>query len=183
MDDNKLQELLKHNEEQWYGLLLDRYTAYVTAIVSGIAKGSLTASDIEEAAADIFFKVWCKRTDIRTRTLKAFVAQVARNTAIDRLRAKGQEIVPYEDDVMQVSYHERPDELAIMREQKQIIEEAVDAFGEPEREIFIRFYYFGETIKIISERLCLNATTTKTKLHRMRSKLREIMEERGYGCE
>jgi len=82
-----------------------------------------------------------------------------------------------------VSYHEQPDELAILREQKQIIEQAVDAFGEPEREIFIRFYYFGETIKTISERLQMNTATTKTKLRRLRSKLKDIMQERGYCCE
>ena len=183
MDDSAIMATLKQDEELWYSQVIDRYTAYVTAIISGISKGALSASDIEEVAADVFFKLWLKRKQIRAGSMKAFIAKLARNASIDRLRRLGEPVVPYDDDILQVSYHEQPDELAILREQKQIIEQAVDAFGEPEREIFIRFYYFGETINSISERLQMNAATTKTKLRRLRSKLTDIMQERGYCCE
>lgn len=175
--------VLKRDEERWYNLLIDRYTAYVTAIISGMAKGALRAADIEEVAADVFFKIWRNRASIQSASVKAYVAKVARNAAIDRLRLKGVEWVPYEDDVLHVSWGAQPDALAISREQRQIVETAVHAFKEPDREIFIRFYFFGETIKAISHRLGLNDGTTKTKLHRSRAKLRDIMQERGYGCE
>lgn len=183
MENNTMISLLHQDEEQWYHTVIDRYTAYVTAIITGLAKGFLTASDVEEVAADVFFKIWCRREQIRPESLKAFLAQTARNAAIDRLRLAGAKFVPYEDDVLQLSCPQRPDDLAIVREQKQIVEEAVQALGEPDREIFIRFYYFGETLRAISERLRLNPATAKTKLHRLRSKLREILRERGYDCE
>jgi RNA polymerase sigma-70 factor (ECF subfamily) len=183
LDDSTIMATLGQDEELWFSQVIDRYTAYVTAIISGISKGALSASDIEEVAADVFFKLWQKRKQIRGDSMKAFIAKLARNASIDMMRKQGEPLVPYDDDILQVSYHEQPDELAILREQKQIIEQAVDAFGEPEREIFIRFYYFGETIKTISERLQMNAATTKTKLHRLRSKLTDIMQERGYCCE
>lgn len=183
MDDNQIMTMLKQDEEQWYSMLIDHYTAYVTAIISGIAKGALMAGDIEETAADVFFKIWKKRKSIRAQSLKPFIAQVTRNTAIDKLRKKGIEFVPYDDDILQVSNFSRPDDLAILREQKQIMEEAVLLFGEPDKEIFIRYYYFGETLKAIADKLGLNFATTKTKLHRSRLTLRNVMEERGYGCE
>ena len=183
MDDSAIMATLAQDEELWYSQVIDRYTNYVTAVVCGVSKGALSASDIEEVAADVFFKLWLKRKQIRGNSMKAFVAKLARNAGIDALRRLGEPLVPYDDDILQVSFHEQPDELAIVREQKQIIEQAVDAFGEPEREIFIRFYYFGETIKVISERLQMNAATTKTKLRRSRCKLTDIMQERGYCCE
>lgn len=183
MDDNTMMNLLGQDDEQWYSALIDRYTPYVTAIISGIAKGSLTAADVEEVAADVFYKIWLKRAQIRPDSVKAYIARVTRNAGIDRLRLKGMEFLPYEDDVLQIACGERPDELAIVKEQTQILQEAVTSFGEPEREIFIRFYYFGETIEAISQKLRLNSATTKTKLHRLRLKLRTILGERGYGCE
>lgn len=183
MDDQKLMARLHKDEEQWYSLLIDRYAPYVAAVVGGIAKGALTASDLEEVAADVFFKVWRKREELRPDSVKGFIARIARTTTIDRLRAKGMEFLPYEDDVIPIPRRDQPDELAIVREQTRIVEAAVDCFGEPEREIFIRFYYFGETIQVIAKRLRLNAATAKTKLHRTRGRLREIMAERGYGCE
>lgn len=182
MDDKTIMVMMEQDEEQGFSMLIDRYTPYVTAIIGGIAKSSLTSSDIEEIAADVFFKVWRKRNQIKIQSTKAFIAQIARNATIDRLRMKRVEFLPYEDDIIQVSHGNQPDRLAIVREQMQIIEEAVESFTEPDREIFIRFYYFGEPIKAIAGRLQLNAATTKTKLHRARSKLRDIMSERGYGC-
>jgi len=183
LEDNKMMAALEQDEELWYSMVIDRYTPYVTAIISGIAKGALTSSDIEEVAADVFFKIWLKREQIKAGSMKAYIAQVTRNASIDTLRKMGGELVPYDDDILQVTYHEHPDELAIVREQKQIMEDAVDSFGEPDREIFIRFYYFGETVKAISNRLHMNTATTKTKLHRLRSRLKVILQERGYGCE
>ena len=183
MDDKTIMAALEEDEALWYSMVIDRYTPYVTAIISGIAKGALTSCDIEEAAADVFFKVWLKRAQLRTESMKAFIAQVTRNTSIDMLRKLGKAFVPYEDDILQVVCQHSPDELAIVREQTQIVENAVNSFGEPDREIFIRFYYFGETIRAISSRLHMNTNTTKTKLHRLRSRLKEIMRERGYDCE
>ena len=181
--DKSIMNALEENEDLWYTLVIDRYAPYVTAIVSGLAKGALTTSDVEEVAADVFYKVWTKRTQIQEVTMKAFIAQIARNTCIDRLRKAHKEIVPYDDDILHITYHEYPEEIAIAQEQKQIIQRAVESFGELDREIFIRFYYFGETIKSISKKLNLNQSTIKTKLHRSRGKLRSIVQERGYDCE
>lgn len=183
MDDAEMMSLRERDDEQWYGLLIDRYTGYVTAIIGGIMKGAVPATDIEEIAADVFFRVWRNRAEIRSASVKPYIAKVARNAAIDRLRLKGAQLVPYEDDVLQVSFSERPDDLTIIREQRDIVEEAVQAFQPPDREIFIRHYYFGEAVKAIADSLGLNTQTTKTKLRRARLKLRDILQERGYGCE
>ncbi len=183
MNDTTMMAMLNEDEELWYSALIDGYSRYVTAIISGISRGSLTNADIEEVAADVFFKIWLKRDQIRAKSLKAFIAQVTRSTSIDMLRKKGKEFVSYEDDILPVKFQEHLDELAIRREQEEIIKSAVECFGEPEREIFIRFYYFGETVKTIAERLQINTSTTKTKLHRSRSKLKVILQERGYDCE
>lgn len=183
MNDNQIMAIFPQDEEKWFLTLIDHYTPYVTTIISGIAKGALTASDIEEVAADVFFKTWRSREQIKAPSLKAFVAQITRNATIDRLRVKDMEFVPYDDDVLQISCPDQTDDLAILRDQKQAMEDAVRSFGEPDREIFIRYYYFGESLKIISDKLGLKVATAKTKLHRSRSRLRSILEERGYGCE
>lgn len=183
MNDKTTTVTVGLDEELWYSRLIDQYTSYVTAIISGISKGALSTSDIEEVAADVFFKIWLNRDNIRCEGIKAFIAQITRNASIDMLRKMKKEFVPYDDDILQVTRNEYLDELAIIRDQKQIMEESVKAFGEPEREIFIRFYYFGESIKTISKKLQMNASTTKTKLYRSRTKLKDIMQERGYRCE
>lgn len=173
----------RDDDEAWYTAMIDQYTFYVTAIISGIAKGSLSVSDMEEVAADVFFRVWMKRGEIRQESIKAFIAQIARNASIDRLRKTGEAFIPYDDDILQVACPACPEESVIAEEQQQIVQAAVAAFEAPEREIFVRFYYFGETLQSISHALHMNASTAKTKLHRLRQKLKAVLQERGYGCE
>jgi RNA polymerase sigma-70 factor (ECF subfamily) len=62
----------------------------------------------------------------------------------------------------------------------EIVNKAADSFGEPDREVFVRFYFYGERVKDIGSRLSLNAATVKTKLRRCRQKIQYIFAERGY---
>ena len=82
-----------------------------------------------------------------------------------------------------ISKEGNPDELAVKKEQAEIINDSVKSFGEPDREIFIRFYYMGERIEAIGNRLSINQATIKTKLHRCRKRLQAVFEERGYRYE
>lgn len=112
--------------------------------------------------------------------MKPYLAQAARNTAWSRLRKSGEEVIPFDDDILTVSGN-GPDELTEIREQSKIVNEAVEELQEPDREIFIRYYFFGEPQKEISQRLSLHPSAVKTKLYRCRKRLKEIIEERGYG--
>ena len=47
--------------------------------------------------------------------------------------------------------------------------------GEPDNEIFVRCYKFGEKIKEISNATGLNASTIKSKLSRGKRKLRTLL--------
>ena len=90
MDDSAIMAVLKQAEGLWYSQVIDRYTAYVTASIGGISKGALTSSDIEEVAADVFFRLWLKRKQIRGGSMKAFIGKLARNASIDMLRKSGE---------------------------------------------------------------------------------------------
>lgn len=183
MDDITILDALKRDEEEGYALLIERYTPYVTAIIAGIAKGALSTADVEELAADVFFKVWLKRADIRAETMKAFIAQIARHASIDRLRKLGETPVPFDDDVLQLSHPLAVETQVIQQEQCQILQTAVDGFDGAERQIFVRFYFYGEPVAAIAGDLDMNTSTIKTKLHRLRKRLKGILQERGYGCE
>ena len=172
MNDYEIIQKLKHREEDGLRDLMKQYSGYVAAIVCNISQGSLSVEDVEELSADVFLSVWNHAAGLmEDRPLRPYLAQTARNTAISRLRKRGEAALPFDD------------ELAIKREQTQIINSAVEAFGEPDREIFIRFYFLGERIEAIGRRLAMNQSTIRTKLHRCRKRIKGIFEERGYQYE
>ncbi|MDF2878396.1 MAG: sigma-70 family polymerase sigma factor [Clostridia bacterium] len=180
MKDHAMIEKLKEDDEEVLGQLIDHYYKYVSAILCNLCRTKLTVEDLEELCADVFISVWKKRKNLKDcESLKPYLAQIARNTAISRLRKSNRIIIPFDDTLQNIS-KESFDRLTDIKEQSEIINEAVADFKEPEREIFIRFYFFGEKIKKISNRLALHPATVKTKLYRCRKHLKKIFEERGY---
>ena len=51
--------------------------------------------------------------------------------------------------------------------------EAVLSLPQPDREIFLRFYYDCQSIPVIAEKLRMNPSTVKTRLRRGRERLRQ----------
>ena len=72
------------------------------------------------------------------------------------------------DEHTPVTEAERAEERALVRR-------SIDQLGEPEREIFLRHYYYYQTVSEISQEMRLNESTIKTKLRRGRNRLRTIL--------
>jgi RNA polymerase sigma-70 factor (ECF subfamily) len=182
--DNVIVTKLKQQDEQGFSLLLEKYGAYVFAITANLARETLSREDIEELAADVFVAVWNNADKLQPgRPLKPYLAQIARNATFSRLRRATAQTVPFDDELLVIAKDNQPDELAFKQEQQEIINEAAASFKEPDQEIFVRFYFYGERAKDIGLRLNLNAATVKTKLHRCRKKIQNLFEERGYRYE
>lgn len=62
------------------------------------------------------------------------------------------------------------------RETQETLWRAVEALSEPERTLFLRYYYEGEKLKTIAADLGMNLSTAKTKLRRGRLLLREQLQ-------
>lgn len=60
-----------------------------------------------------------------------------------------------------------------------VLNEIISEMSEPDREIFIRRYYYYEPIKQISELLELSAKTIENKLYRGKHKLKDTLTKRG----
>ncbi|MFR5762303.1 MAG: RNA polymerase sigma factor [Oscillospiraceae bacterium] len=121
------------------------------------------------------------RKEIRPGKAKAYLGSIARNKAKESTRKTGREL-PLEDDMLVISSGTPERELE-KREQAAYIRKAVLALREPEREIFLRYYYFYQPVSTIAEEMGLESANVKTKLFRGRKKLKEVLEKGGYFVE
>lgn len=69
------------------------------------------------------------------------------------------------------------EEQAVLEAQKQALLAAVESMKEPDREIFLRYYYYFETMEEIALRLEMPVGTVKAKLHRGRKRLKDTLTE------
>lgn len=154
--------------------LMNRYIPYVSAIVWNILRGCMTKEDAEEVVSDVFLAAWEQAMDIQTGHAKAWLGAVARNKAKNKLRQMGREL-PLEEDILELPDACTPVTKAEQAEERRQVRKAVDYLGDPDREIFLRHYYYAQTVSEIGQCMRLNESTVKTKLRRGRMKLKELL--------
>lgn len=181
MDEREALKKLKHKDENALEWFMDRYAAYVSTIIYNIIGSFAASSDLEEVSSDVFFTLWVNAKQILPGKVKAYLGGVARNKAKEYTRKIGIE-VPLEEDQILVSEENLENDFE-EREQARCIREAILAMEYPEREIFFRYYYFYQPVTEIAEEMNLNISTVKTKLHRGRKKLKEVLLKGGYTIE
>lgn len=161
--------------------LMDTYTAYVATIVDNILGDVLSRSDVEECTADVFVSAWKNGEKLRDGHVKGWLAAVARNTARSRLR-KHRQTATLEDNAA-ILTAEDPERLLQRQELYRLMREALEQLPEPDREIFLRHYYYYQTTAEIACELGMPVSTVTTKLARGRAKLREHFRKGGYSLE
>ncbi len=154
--------------------LMNRYIPYVSAIVWNILSQAMTAEDAEEVVSDVFLAAWNQADQIRDTSVKAWLGAVARYKAKTRLRQMGKTL-PLEEDVLDDRAASTPDEEMERAEERALVYQAVNSLKEPDREIFLRHYYYAQSVSQISEQMRLNESTVKTKLSRGRERLKSML--------
>lgn len=169
--------LLKMRNKDPDGLrsLMDRYIPYVSTVVWNILRAGMTSEDAEEVVSDVFMAAWAQAEDLQPGKVKAWLGAVARNKAKNKLRQIGREL-PLEEDILEL-----PDNTleALEREEEQrLVRQAVDSLPPRDREVFLRHYYYAQSVSEISRAMGMKEPTVKTKLRRGRIKLKEYLTGR-----
>ena len=179
MTEEQLVKALRRGELSALEALMDRYTPYVSSIASRILPGR--PADAEELTADVFLAAWDNRNKLRPGQVKGWLGAVARNRAFNLLRAS-RESLPLEEDALLLET-DGPDRALDKKETARIINQALSRRDKPQRELFVRHYYYGQTVREAALAMGLNLSTAKTWLRRGRETLKTILEQEGYGYE
>lgn len=178
-EEEKLVKALRRGELSALEELLDRYTPYVSSVIARILRGR--QADVEELTADVFLAAWDNRAKLQPGKVKGYLGAIARNRAFNLLRAS-RESLPLEDDVLLLET-EGPDRALDKKETARVVNQALSQLDKPQRELFVRHYYYGQTVQEAALAMGLNQSTAKTWLRRGRETLKTILEQEGYGHE
>lgn len=159
--------------------LMEHYIPYVSAVVWNILRNAMPVEDGEEVVSDVFLAVWRRPEALRPGSVKAWLGAVARNMAKNRLRQISQTL-PLEEDALEVPGPDDPPGEYERALERQLVRQAVDSLPGPDREIFLRHYYYAQTVQEISRHMHLNESTVKTRLRRGRMKLKDTLTREGF---
>jgi RNA polymerase sigma-70 factor (ECF subfamily) len=171
LTDAKALMQLQSGDQQVLEWFIDRYGNYVGTIVNSIMQDCMSREDVEEVTADVFVTFWKSAENLLPLNLKGYLSRVARSLALRKLREKTQEL-PLEEDVLFIEEDSLIEKLD-QEERDRRVREAVLSMTQPDREIFLRHYYYCQNITMIAEKMKMNPSTIKTRLRRGREKLRQ----------
>lgn len=158
--------------------LMDAYVPYVSSIVWNILKNFMSAEDAEEVVSDVFLAAWNQSSNLEVGHVKGWLGAVARNKAKNKLRQIGKTL-PLDDSILDIPSPDTLTEDIERKDEAKMVRRAVDSMPAEEREVFLRYYYYAQSVKEISISMRLNESTIKTKLRRGRAKLKEVLSKEG----
>ena len=179
IDEQELLRRLYRGDPDALEELMGRYTPYVSAVVARILPGR--PQEWEELTADVFLCAWRERKKLRAGKVKSWLGTVARKRALNQLRGQ-RELLPLEEDIL-VLAQDSPQRELEAREAAQLVRAALETLERSDRELFVRHYYYGQTVARAAEEMGLNLSTAKARLCRGREKLRQKLEQEGYAFE
>lgn len=171
VDESKLLHRLKQKQKNSIDQAIEIYTPYLSTVLYNMVGNRLPKEDIEEIISDVFVMLWknAEYIDLEKGTIRSYISASARNFALKRLKKKSEYISIDEIDLPDII------NFTDASAETELLWKTVMELGEPDNEIFVRYYKFGEKLKDISKATGLNISTVKSKLSRGKQKLKKIL--------
>lgn len=181
MTDNEIVELYLARSEEASEYATRKYSAKLHRLASTLLADK---RDVEECVNDTFLKAWRCMPPNNPDDLYMFLARICRYTAIDIIRKNNTssrsgmvvELTHEMEECIPASFKETDVSDDTL---KTLINGFLGSISGDKRTIFIRHYWFGESISEISERYGFSESKIKTSLHRTRESFRRYLERKG----
>ena len=184
MTDDKIIQLFFQRKEVAIEETQKKYGSYCFKIANNILNNR---EDSEECLNDTWLKAWESIPPTRPAYLNLFLAKITRNFAINTYRSKHThkrgkgEITLVLDELEECITGETDVEtLYIAEELQSSINKFVRGLSEKDGNVFIRRYFYADSIKDISNRYYISENNVRVMLSRTRNKLKLRLEKEGY---
>lgn len=184
MEDRRIVELFLCRDESAIRQTSDKYGKRLRSLAFGIIKDNEAA---EECENDTYLAAWNSIPPHEPGNyLYAYLARIIRHISLNYCRSRSclkrsAFICELSDEMEQCIPH--PDDVEC-RVDERILREAINGFletlSEEKRNVFLRRYWYLDSIASISRRFALSEGKVKTMLFRSRNQLREYLEKEGY---
>lgn len=170
--DYEILARLRLKEQAALEMAIHQYAGYVAAVINKTLGSLGTPQDVEELSSDAFVALWQNAEKLRDNSdLKYWLAVVARNAALKR-RQKMRFEEPLEDNFIADAPVEDPWER---EERTKIVRRAVDGLEPVDKEVFLRHYFWHQTVVQIAGEMGKKPSAIKSRLARGREKLKKVL--------
>lgn len=186
MEDSKIIELYWQRKESAISETDSKYGKYCNTIAYNILHNN---EDAGECVNDTYLHAWNAIPPKRPNILKAFLAKITRNIALDKYDSQ---TVKKRNHSMDIAFEELENCIPINSLEEEIeytmltneLNHFLGTLSLEKRIIFLERYWYFNSIKNISKKYNQKESSVKMSLLRTRNALKVYLEERGeaYEC-
>ena len=187
MDDETLVEMYWQRDETALQISDDIYGSYCFRIACNILGDT---EDARESVNDVWLAVWNSIPPHRPQSLQAFLGKLVRNISLKKRR--DQHAVKRGGGELPLIYEELADCIPARDCVEQEVETValsaainrfLDRLPAVEQAVFLRRYWYFESIHTIGEHFHFSDSKIKSMLFRTRKKLADTLHKEGFCCE
>ena len=175
-------ELLERRDETGLALLKEKYADYCYSIIYHLLRDH---EQTEEALSDVFLRAWNSIPPARPLRLRAYLAKMARNVALDYIKRNSAEkrsaVTVLLDELAECipagNSGETIGESLALRE---ALNGFLEKLPQKTRNIFLRRYYYAASVAEIAGSFAMKESAVAMLLLRTRRKLKEYLEKEGF---
>ena len=184
MEDHRIVEMYWQRNEQAIAETETRYGKYLKSISYQILHNS---EDAEECVNDTYSAAWQSIPPHRPAALSTYLGKIIRRISIDRWRkysaekrGKGEAALALSELEECVSGSGNVETEVERQELQRNLNEFLRKLPADERGVFMRRYWYMDSIAEISEKYGFSESKIKSMLLRTRKKLCKLLEKEGY---
>ena len=184
MDDQSIVALFWERSEQAIAETDRKYGAYCYSIAYHALANS---EDAEESVSDTYMAAWNQLPPHRPSILATFLGKITRRISINRWKAKntakrggGQITLTLEELDDCVDGKQNIERAYESHELVWAFNRFLETLPETERDVFLRRYWFFDSIADIAESFGFAQSKVTSMLYRTRGKLRKQLEKEGF---
>ena len=159
---------------------VDDFSSYLYTVVQNA--GSFKCEDIEEIISDTYLILWNNQEKLdKDKAMLPYLVGIIKNVIRKKYKVFYNVKENIEDFAEQLIENENIEITVTNKEINDKIFEILNSLKKEEREIFEAFYFNQLKVVEISMMLNISESKAKTKLHRIRKKIRKELLKGGYG--
>lgn len=181
MDDKRIVKMLWLRIEDALNLLAQKYGKRLLLTAGNILHNP---QDAEEAVSDTYLAVWNTIPPERPDPLCAYVLRIGKNAALKLLRSRSAQKRNSQYDLSLDELAECiPSDTLEQALDAKLLGQTIDRFlgtlSADNRALFLRRYWFGDSVQDIAGDLLLTPQTASVRLHRLRKQLKDYLYKEG----
>ena len=142
--------------------------------------------DAQECANDVYLALWNTIPPENPDPLVTYLLKIARNQGLRRItyenaqRRGGHKAVAFEELEICLASATNPEQLLERKQLEESVERFLRKLPKGDRQLFLRRYWFGDSVEEMASTFGWTQGKIKSRLFRMRNRLRNHLVKEGY---